>query len=125
MSVPPRRGLNRRPARGFGKKKVSSLGKAPSRLTRKKRFSISDSFKRGEERRRIRKIKREQEKKLRGTSTKSPLVVEPKRPKTPKTPKILNKTTRRNTMKPTVKKGYEPKGLKSKKGSKIVKQLFK
>ena len=65
MSVPPRRGLNRRPARGFGQKKDSSLGKAPSRSTQKKRFSISDAFKKGQERRRIRKIKRQQEKKLR------------------------------------------------------------
>tara|TARA_B100000123_G_scaffold30396_1_gene20494 strand:- start:163 stop:543 length:381 start_codon:yes stop_codon:yes gene_type:complete len=94
MSVPPRRGLNRRPARGFGQKKDSSLGKPPSK-PKKKRYSISDAFKRGEERRRIRKIKREQQKKLRGKSTKSPLVVEPKRPKTPKITKTLNKTGRR------------------------------
>jgi len=65
MSVPPRRGLNRRPARGFGQKKDSSLGKPPSRSTKKKRFSISDAFKRAQERRNIRKIKREQQKKLR------------------------------------------------------------
>lgn len=102
MSVPPRRGLNRRPARGFGQKKDSSLGKAPSRSTQKKRFSISDAFKKGQERRRIRKIKRDQLKKLReyglskigskpsekATKRPKPIkpTVDPKMPKKPRKP---------------------------------------
>tara|TARA_B100000085_G_scaffold232705_1_gene219912 strand:- start:43 stop:429 length:387 start_codon:yes stop_codon:yes gene_type:complete len=128
MSVVPNRGTRgrrtlsglrtRRPARGFGQKKDSSLGKPPSRSTRKKRLSISDAFKRAQERRNERKIKRDKERKLRQfalsrvgktqekvKSTKKPIrlkiSVDPKRPpKRPKTP------TKPMTRQPKKGKGF-------------------